>query len=772
MEHLFARLMRFTRDGVYRYRFDGGEILLANQAFLDILDLPGKPGDIVGRRLRDLMIYTEREGTVRRTLEEKGEIHGFEYHFLTLKGDDRWVLHDSFIVHDESSGERWVEAIVKDITERKRAERALAAEKEQLAVTLQSIGDAVVATDEQCRVTLINPVAETLTGWPATEAVGRPLSEVFHIVNEETRAPARNPLDRVMRTGRVVGLANHTALIARDGTEHSIADSAAPIRDAEGRIRGAVLVFRDVTESRRLQASLEASEEQYRLLFQEMAEGFALHEMLFDDAGKPCDYRFLAVNAAFEAQTGLKASKVVGRRVLDVIPNLEPFWIEAYGRVVTTGQAASFEHYAERLQRHYQVHAFRPRPGQFAAVFLDLTRVRQAEEDRRRLERQMQQTQKLESLGVLAGGIAHDFNNLLVGVLGNVDLALGDLPPSAPVRGYIEQIAVAARRANELCRQMLAYAGRGTIEKRAVDLNHVIRETTHLLEISVSKKAVMRFALADRLPSVLADPSQMAQIVMNLVINASEAIGERSGVIGLSTGVTECDREYLRTAFLDEKLDPGAYVYLQVADTGCGMDEATQQRIFDPFFSTKFAGRGLGLAAVLGIVRSCCGAVRVYSEPGKGTTFKLLFPVHEVVSEPRTSRRAADAGWRCSGTALLVDDEDTVRSVGRAMLERTGLKVLVASDGREALSICRQRGADLTVVLLDLTMPHMDGEETFREIRRLHPDLPVVLCSGYSERDIADRFAGKGVTAYLQKPYDGAELRERLRQALAVRPAR
>jgi PAS domain S-box-containing protein len=772
MDHLYRRLLAFTRDGVYRYRLDTGEILLANQGLADILGLACEPKELIGRRLRDVLVYTEREGTVRSQLEAAGEIHGYEYHFRTLAGEDRWVLHDSFIVKDPDTGERIVEAIVKDITERKLAEQALLAEKDRLAVTLQSIGDGVIATDAAGRVQLLNPVAETLTGWPAAEAAGRPLCEVFRIVNEHTRRPVENPLEKVLRTGWVVGLANHTALLARHGGERSIADSAAPIRNRQGAVIGAVLVFRDVTDARKLEASLTASESRYRLLFSRLSEGFALHEMIFDAENRPADYVFIEVNQAFEAATGLRARDVTGRRAREVLPALEPFWIETYGRVVQTGEPVTFDHWAEPLRRYYRVTAYRPQPGQFATVFLDLTEQRKAEEERRLLERQVQQAQKLDSLGMLAGGIAHDFNNLLVGVLGNAELALTDLPASAPVRPYLESIEGAARRAADLCRQMLAYAGRGTIEKRAVDLNRVVRETSHLLEVSISKKVVLKFKLAAALPPILADHSQIGQVLMNLVINASEAIGDKSGVVGIGTGAMECDADYLLHTFLDDRLPPGPYVYLEVADTGCGMDEATRQRIFDPFFSTKFAGRGLGLAAVLGIVRGCRGAIRVYSEPGRGTTFKLLFPASEALPAELADGEKADGAWRGEGLVLLVDDEDTVRTVGRNMLQHIGFRVVTAADGREAVEIFRQQPAQIACVVLDLTMPHMGGEETFRELRRIRPDTCVLLSSGYNEDEVADRFAGKGLAGYIQKPYRLAQLRSKLRALLQTGAAR
>jgi CheY-like chemotaxis protein len=253
---------------------------------------------------------------------------------------------------------------------------------------------------------------------------------------------------------------------------------------------------------------------------------------------------------------------------------------------------------------------------------------------------------------------------------------------------------------------------------------------------------------------------------MNLVTNASEAIGERSGVISITTGAMECDPAYLERTFLDEELPEGLYVYMEVADTGSGMDEEVSARIFDPFFTTKFTGRGLGLAAVLGIVRGHLGAIKVYTEPGKGSTFKVLFPASVEVARPAPKQGPTAVPWQGEGTILLVDDDETVRAVGRRILEKLGFDVLIAVDGREAVQIFRQHRDDIRCVILDLTMPHMDGEETFRELHAAGPDIPVILSSGYNEQDVVHRFAGKGLAGFIQKPYQSASLVEKLRDVL------
>ncbi len=400
------------------------------------------------------------------------------------------------------------------------------------------------------------------------------------------------------------------------------------------------------------------------------------------------------------------------------------------------------------------------------AIVRDITERRQAQTGREALERKMQETQKLESLGVLAGGIAHDFNNLLSGIIGNVSLADMDLPRDSPLREYLTPINQAALRAAELCKQMLAYSGRGRFVVRPLDLGQLVEETAQMLQISISKKAALRFRLETNLPPVEADATQLRQVIMNLVINASEALGEGSGVIAVSTGLTRVDRAHLGGTMLAPELPEGEYVFLEISDNGCGMSAETQARIFDPFFTTKFTGRGLGLAAVLGIVRGHKGAVKFDSEPGRGTTFKLLFPAATGPGEAMVALPAAPSHWHGSGTVLVVDDEETVRSTVARMLRPTGLETVLVCDGLEAVEVFRADPGRFVLVLLDLTMPRMDGEETFAELRRLRADVKVVLMSGFNQQEALGRFPGKVLASFLQKPFGVEDLRATLQGVL------
>jgi PAS domain S-box-containing protein len=416
----------------------------------------------------------------------------------------------------------------------------------------------------------------------------------------------------------------------------------------------------------------------------------------------------------------------------------------------------------------YSGNAYQAPTGEMRAVIIsrDITERKRAQVQQEKLEAQMQQTQKLESLGVLAGGIAHDFNNLLVPILGNARLAESELAPDSPVGPFIEAIATAALRTSELTSQLLAYAGRGTLTTRPLDLCELLREMGELLHTAISRKAEFRYELPDACPLIEGDPAQLRQVVLNLIINASEAIGDEPGVVTIGSGTIEADRACLGQTYLGAELPEGSYVYLDVQDSGCGMDEETQSKIFDPFFTTKFTGRGLGLAALLGIVRAHRGAVRVESEPGRGARFRLLFPrisgsagaIEKTIARPRE--------WRGSGTVLVVDDELAVRELLGHVLPKCGLSVIMANDGREAVERFREHAPKIAAVLLDVTMPGMGGLEAFVEMRKIRPDARIILSSGYSAVDIAARFEGKEIGGFLQKPYEPEALIQKLRELL------
>ena len=393
----------------------------------------------------------------------------------------------------------------------------------------------------------------------------------------------------------------------------------------------------------------------------------------------------------------------------------------------------------------------------------ELEQRQRRQEEHRRLEAQVQHAQRLESLGVLAGGIAHDFNNLLASIMGYASLAAMDLAEDSRARKSVEQVLTAARSASDLTQQMLAYSGRGSFVVDFLNVTSVIEGVVRLLETTLSKKAILQLNLAVDLPPIQGDASQIRQVVMNLITNASESLEDNRGTVSITTGVQWAEAGELPALDLGSILPKGPYVFVEVADTGCGMDEETLGRIFDPFFTTKFTGRGLGLAAVLGIIRSHRGSIRVDSKPGAGTTFRVAFPAVEglVSAEVETSHQGT--AWQSDGLVLVVDDQPAVRDLARMVLEQAGLRVLTAADGPEAVSVFAQHAREIHAVLLDLSMPGMDGGEVFRHITELVPEVRVVLCSGFNEQDVNTKLGGRKPTGFLRKPYHPSELVNRLR---------
>ncbi|MGB0953490.1 MAG: hybrid sensor histidine kinase/response regulator [Planctomycetota bacterium] len=408
-------------------------------------------------------------------------------------------------------------------------------------------------------------------------------------------------------------------------------------------------------------------------------------------------------------------------------------------------------------------------------VSVDITDRLRAEEHRVELERQIQHAQKLESLGVLSGGIAHDFNNLLMSVLGNTDLALDHIPEGHVAHRNLLEVEKAARRGAELAGQMLAYSGRGKFVIEPIHLGSFLAEMAHLLDVTLSKKAVLKIDFPADLPTFDGDPTQVRQVIMNLITNASEALGEQGGNIQLTAGVQDCNRAFLDTfqepfqQGADAPLEEGRYVYFKVTDDGCGMDQETCNKVFEPFFTTKFTGRGLGMSAVLGIVRGHHGMMKVQSAPKQGSSFQVFFPISAATAEANLappSGTPQNHDWRGSGTILIADDEAAVCAVGQEMLKHFGFKVLQAADGREAIDVYLQNSETIDCILLDLTMPEFDGEQVFRELRRIHPDVKVILTSGYNIQDVSKRFFGEGLSGFLQKPFDLNSLRDVLARVL------
>ncbi len=1049
----------------------------------------------------------DRERAVRElnAASERGQEFNTEYRVVRPDGSVHWMVDRGRALYDGNGRAVSMAGVNVDITERRLAEEALKRQRELLGVTLSSIGDAVLATDSSGKITFVNPVARRLTGW-GDEALGCPVEDVLHLVNEETHEPAAAIVERVLREQTIVEMENHTSLVARDGREIPIEDTAAPIRDGQGHLAGVVVVFHDVTEKRRAQQALRDSERRVRLKLDSILSptgdvgdlelgdiiDAAAVQRLMDDVYQLARIpmaiidlkgnvlvgvgwqeictKFHRVNAescrnCIESDTELTRGVPPGdfklykcrNNMWDVATPLmiggrhmgnlftgqfsldhEPFdadlfreqarrygfneveYLAALRRVPRLSRntveiaisfltklghslsslsysnlklarllaerdtlAESLKQSGERLNRAQEIahlgsweldvrtnelswsdevyRIFGVRPQEFGATYeafldavhpedraavdkaysdslregkssyeithrvvrnrtgevrwvhekceherdetgrivrslgmvQDITSRKRSEEqlleasqqrrlaleaaelgawdyrfdtgdvfwdarcrnmfgfeqggtigyadaiarihpddrdavdqavkqaiagvadgayhrefrvvwpdgmvrwiashgrayfegkgperkavrfvganmditERKQTEENLRQAQKLESIGLLAGGIAHDFNNLLVGVIGNASLAEDLIPPGSPAADLLKRVVRAGEQAAHLTRQMLAYAGKGRFLLERVDLSEVVRSNTSLVQSSLSKKIECRLELASGIPAVESDPSQMQQVFMNLVLNAGEALGGARGVVTIRTGELVIDSAYIRRALQDWSIEPGWYVFLEVSDTGCGMDEETQRRIYDPFFTTKFQGRGLGLAAVAGIVRTNKGAIALKTEPGAGTTFRVLLPAATGLGSI-SAKPAEEAELRGHGTVLVVDDEHVVREFAKSALERCGYQVLLADSGPAAIDMVRQLGAQIGAVVLDLSMPGMSGEETLPYLRDLKPDLEVIVSSGYSQAEALRPFDGLRVSGFVQKPYGIQQLVREVAVALQTR---
>jgi PAS domain S-box-containing protein len=527
--------------------------------------------------------------------------------------------------------------------------------------------------------------------------------------------------------------------------------SQASYRSADGGYQSMTL-NRDVTELVHAQRRLTESEERYRVV-SEISNDLITETTM--------DGRTRFINQAHSETLGFTQEELIAMPPYSLIHRDDVDRIrEIFHNSAAQDLTTRFDPYRVRTKAgtyHWfetKGQSYRSGDGEMRLVSVahDITDELREQAERRELEEQMVRTQKLESLGVMAGGIAHDFNNLLTPILGEASLGLDEVPLDSPVRQRLLNVRRAAERAAALTNQMLSYAGKGPLQHERIDLSHLVEEMGRLFESAVSGKTVLKFELAKGLPPIEADSTQISQVVINLISNASEALPDGEGEIAVRTGMVDLSEAPTRAIF-SEKFIPGRYVYIEVADSGCGMDGETTSKIFDPFFTTKFTGRGLGLAAVAGIVRGHRGAVEIYSEPEVGTSFLVLFPATEgSVTEP-ASNDMRTTTWRSSDMILIVDDDEGVREIACDILSRVGLHIVTAADGREAVEVFARNADKIRLVLLDRTMPTMGGFEAFQKIRKIRPDAQVVLVSGYSEERAAAELAGLGLAGFLQKPF-------------------
>jgi PAS domain S-box-containing protein len=619
-----------------------------------------------------------------------------------------------------------------------------------LAAIIESSEDAIISKTLEGMILTWNAGAEHIYGYSAAEAIGRPMTL---LLPEDRPDEEAEILDGIRRGQRVEHF--ETVRRRKNGEHIDVSLSISPIRDRNGCIVAASHVARDITERRRL-------DEQLRHLA-------AIVESSADAIiSKTLEGMILTWNGGAEHIYGYSAAEAIGRHMTFLLPADRP---DEEAEIL------------DRMKRGLRVEHFetvrRTKNGELIDVSLTISPVRDRSgrimgashvardiTERKRLEEQLRHTQKLEGIGVLAGGVAHDFNNLLTGILGNTSLAMEDLPAGDPARDLLQNVLSSSEQAAHLTRQLLAYAGKGQFVIEPVDVSGLVREISELIQTSIPKNVHLRLELRDDMPPIQADPSQVQQVVMNLIVNGAEAIpADENGTVIVTTGLQNVDECIVGDTLAGYHLVPGLYATLHVHDNGCGMDEATLGRIFDPFFTTKFMGRGLGLAAVQGIVRGHKGALKVSSLPGKGSTFKVLFPVagrsaHPARSEATPHLLAQDR------LILVVDDEEIIRRTAKSMLERYGYTVVLAENGQEGLELFSTLGERVSAVLLDMTMPVMSGQETIYRLKEIDPAVKVILSSGNAEAEALRQFKGTGLSGFLQKPYSSKTLADKIKEVL------
>jgi PAS domain S-box-containing protein len=869
-EEIFSKSFRACPEAMAINSLENGHYVEVNDCFLRTLGFARE--QVIGHTSLELGVWVDlaqRQQFVN-TLRQNGCLRNFEAQYRVRSGAVR-----DFLVSSETivlEGTPCSLNFMTDITERKRAEDELRQNELIHRTILQTTLDGFWLLDLQGRILEVNDAYCQMSGFSHAELLQRSIPD---LEADQSAADIATNLAIIRQSKGARFERRHRC---RDGRLINVEISVSYLATSGGRL---FCFIRDITERLRI-------EQNYRMLFQEMLDGFALHELICDQQGNPRDYRFLALNPAFERMTGLKAEAIVGRTVLEVMPGTEPHWIETYGRVALTGIPVYFQNYSADLGKHFQVSAFRPAPNQFVCVFIDITEQKKAEAakeealhrlqkiasripgsvykfrlrpdgtacfpyvsdgfhnlfqlrpeevredasnafarahpddyadliasirqsaqnltpwvhefrtkfpdgtvrwfsgsslpereadgstiwhgfisdatERKALEEQLRQAQKLESIGQLAGGVAHDFNNILAALMMNFSLLQQDPHLDPETQETLEQLMTEATRAATLTRQLLMFSRRSVMAMKVLDLNGLLTNLLKMLGRLIGEHITVCFERCESLPMVEADAGMLEQVIMNLAVNARDAM-PKGGLLTFKFGSLQVGPERIQG---NPEVQPGLFVCLSVADTGCGMDEATLKHIFEPFFTTKQVGQGtgLGLATAYGIVAQHRGWMEVESQLGQGATFKVFLPathratggpVQEAISVPLSGRE----------TILLVEDESSVRQMVARGLRRLGYQVLEAAHGQAALAVWQEHAGQIDLLFSDMIMPgDLTGLDLAGQLRAQKPGLKVILTSGYSAEVSGAGLPANAGVVFLQKPFHIRELSQTVRNCL------
>ncbi len=630
-----------------------------------------------------------------------------------------------------------------------------------LSSVLEGIGEGVVVVDREYRVLAANGGYLAQVGTDRGQVVGKHCYEVSHHFDAPCKGSSH---ECPARTVFEAGTSSKAMHVHRDHQNHEVYVEchAYPLKDGSGQVVRAIETLTDVTERVRLEQRLKDSEEKYRDLYDHAPDGY------YSLAG---DGLIVEVNKTILDMLGYRREEVVRKKHIEALLSPESVKIcrTRFPEFKKVGRVENLELTLVRkngslLPVMMNASAVYDGDGRFImsrSVIRDITERKKADEEKRKLQEQLFQSQKLEALGTLAGGIAHDFNNLLASILGYASLAKTDLSPADPLFRNVDIIETAGLRASELTQQLLAFAKGGKFDAKPNNVNGIVGEVAALLASTIDKNISLKLRTDDHLRPVICDDGQIQQALLNICINGRDAMPE-GGMLTIQT--ENINLEIKDVQYLVD-VPPGDYVRISISDTGAGMDGQIQQHMFEPFFTTKDKGTGLGLSLVYGIVKKHNGFVQVFSEPGRGSTFEVNLPA--CTGEETCAKKGENMELhRGSGTILVVDDEPLVMELAKDILQRFGYTVLMAGSGKEAVALFEKRSHEIAAVLLDMVMPGMDGREVFHRMRSINPQLAVVVSSGYSHDRDADDLLEQGAAGFVQKPYRIAELMRVVNEAI------
>jgi len=768
-------LLDSTAEAIYGINTQG-DCTFINRSCLNMLGY-NDADELLGRNMHDIMHYRYPDGR-DYPVEHCHIYQAFQNRKKVYIDDEVMWRKDgtSFAV------EYWSHPIIQDgeclgavvtfidISKRLETQQALKESEQDLAITLNSIGDAVVATDAQGRVSKMNPVAEKLTGWSFKQAQNKLLKDIFPIIDASTRKSILNPVEKVLKTGETVYLSNHTTLIAKDGTERQIADSAAPIKDSNNNVMGMVLVFNDVTEQYQLREQARRSQQELHDREKEQRDmiNFMVNAVISIDE----DGIILSFNTAAESLFGYSFEEIKGINISHLMPEPDSSRHDGYlSNYLKTGKAKTigFGREVQGLTKLNQIFSMRLLVAElpngadgkrrFIGSCVDLTHEKSQEQ-------QIRRTQKMNALGKLTGGIAHDYNNMLGVILGYSDLLKSKLTEQPKLAGYADHILHASKRGAKLTKKLLSFSRNDPTEATALDLNKILLEQQDLLQKTLTVSIKLEVDTADDLWLVRLDSSDLENAILNMSINAMHSINSAENTKRRAFTIRTSNQVLNNLDAFALGIKSGDYVRLSLTDTGVGMDEATKEKIFDPFFSTKGeGGTGLGLSQVFGFVNRAGGAIHVYSELGHGSQFALYFPRYrENDAETGDDDIVGKVNFSGSETILIVDDEEALREFCEELLSQEGYQIFSAEGGKKALEILEHEHVDL--VLSDIIMPEMDGYQLAAIIQDKYPKMKIQLVSGFSDERHKEIIDDNLQESLLYKPYSSQKLLKTIRNLL------